>query len=68
MSYVEITYLRSFDSNGVPTENGVNDLCLSIADKVLACRTCNCKKDCPENFGFIHLARPVYHVGFLINV
>ena len=61
MSYVEITNPRSFDSNGVPTEDGVNYLRLGITDKVLAC---NCKKDCPEHFGFIHLARPVYHVGF----
>ena len=34
---------------------------MGITDKVLAC---NCKKDCPEHFGFIHLARSVYHFGF----
>ena len=66
MAVCEITNPRSFEDNGNPTEGGINDLRMGTTDKKLRCQTCKCNfSDCPGHFGFIHLAQPVFHVGFI---
>ena len=65
MAVCQVTNPRSFEDNGYPTENGINDLRMGTTDKKL-CATCKCNfKDCPGHFGYIHLATPVFHVGFI---
>ena len=55
-----------FEDNGNPTEGGINDLRMGTTDKRLRCATCKCNmSDCPGHFGFIHLVKPVFHVGFI---
>ena len=66
MAVCEITNTRSFEDNGNPTEGGINDLRMGTTDKKLRCSTCKCNfNDCPGHFGYIHLAKPVFHVGFI---
>ena len=66
MAVCEVTNTRSFDDNGNPTEGGINDLRMGTTDKKLRCATCKCNfNDCPGHFGYIHLAKPVFHVGFI---
>ena len=66
MAVCEINNPRSFDDNGNPTEGGINDLRMGTTDKKLRCKTCKCNfNDCPGHFGYIHLAKPVFHVGFI---
>ncbi len=66
MAVCQITNPRSFDDNGNPTEGGINDLRMGTTDKKLRCATCKCNfNDCPGHFGYIHLAKPVFHVGFI---
>ena len=66
MAVCEITNPRSFEDNGNPTEGGINDLRMGTTDKKLRCATCKCNFiDCPGHFGYIHLAKPVFHVGFI---
>ena len=66
MAVCEITNPRSFEDNGTPTEGGINDLRMGTTDKKLRCATCKCNFiDCPGHFGYIHLAKPVFHVGFI---
>ena len=66
MAVCEITNTRSFEENGNPTEGGINDLRMGTTDKKLRCATCKCNfSDCPGHFGYIKLAKPVFHVGFI---
>jgi len=66
MAVCEINNPRSFEDNGTPTEGGINDLRMGTTDKRLRCATCKCNfNDCPGHFGYIHLAKPVFHVGFI---
>ena len=66
MAVCEITNPRSFEDNGIPTEGGINDLRMGTTDKKLRCATCKCNfNDCPGHFGYIHLDKPVFHVGFI---
>ena len=66
MAVCKITNTRSFEDNGNPTEGGINDLRMGTTDKKLRCATCKCNfNDCPGHFGYISLAKPVFHVGFI---
>ena len=66
MAVCKITNTRSFEDNGNPTEGGINDLRMGTTDKKLRCATCRCNfNDCPGHFGYISLAKPVFHVGFI---
>ena len=49
-----------------PTPNGLMDGRLGISDKAKVCTTCKKKlKDCAGHFGYINLALPSYHIGFI---
>ena len=66
---IKISKTQVMDQFGRPNEGGINDLRLGTVDKSLKCLTCNCDpKDCPGHFGYIDLARPVYHVGFMDDI
>jgi len=66
MAVCEITNPRSFEDNGNPAEGGINVLRMETTDKKLLCATCKCNFiDCPGHFGYIHLAKPVFHVVFI---
>jgi DNA-directed RNA polymerase III subunit RPC1 len=50
----------------LPARNGVLDPRLGVSDKVSTCATCKLKlADCAGHFGYIRLALPVFHIGYL---
>jgi DNA-directed RNA polymerase II subunit RPB1 len=54
------------DMEGTPLKGGINDLRMGTVDKTLACETCKSNfTDCPGHPGYIELAKPMYHVGFV---
>ena len=62
----EITNPDTFDQNGNPNIDGVNDLRMGSSESKYDCATCKCNsKDCPGHFGYINLAKPVYHPFFI---
>jgi DNA-directed RNA polymerase III subunit RPC1 len=49
-----------------PAAGGCLDPRLGVSDKVSTCATCKLKLvDCAGHFGYIRLALPVFHIGFL---
>jgi DNA-directed RNA polymerase III subunit RPC1 len=49
-----------------PAKGGCLDPRLGVCDKVSTCATCNRKLvDCAGHFGYIRLALPVFHIGYL---
>jgi DNA-directed RNA polymerase III subunit RPC1 len=49
-----------------PCKGGCLDPRLGVSDKVSSCATCKRKLvDCAGHFGYIRLALPVFHIGFL---
>ena len=49
-----------------PAPNGVLDTRLGVSDKVNTCKTCKLKlADCAGHFGYIKLALPCFHIGYL---
>ena len=49
-----------------PAPNGCLDPRLGVSDKISVCQTCKRKLvDCAGHFGYIKLALPVFHIGFL---
>ena len=49
-----------------PAPNGVLDTRLGVSDKVSTCKTCKLKlADCAGHFGYIKLALPCFHIGYL---
>jgi DNA-directed RNA polymerase III subunit RPC1 len=49
-----------------PAASGCLDPRLGVSDKVSSCATCHRKLvDCAGHFGYIKLALPVFHIGFL---
>lgn len=49
-----------------PAPSGCLDPRLGVSDKVSSCATCQRKLvDCAGHFGYIKLALPVFHIGFL---
>ena len=69
MAVCEITQTRSFDDKGTPIDGGINDLRMGSTDKAFKCKTCHCQNndDCPGHFGYIKLAEPVFHIGFIAD-
>ena len=49
-----------------PAKGGCLDTRLGVSDKVSTCATCKLKLvDCAGHYGYIRLALPVFHIGFL---
>jgi DNA-directed RNA polymerase beta' subunit len=56
----------SFSFCKKPAANGCLDPRLGVSDKTSVCATCKRKLvDCAGHFGYIKLALPVFHIGFL---
>ena len=66
MAVCEITNPITFDNKGNPNDNGINNLKMGSSESKFECKTCKCNsKECPGHFGYIKLAKPVYHVFFI---
>jgi len=49
-----------------PKVGGLLDPKMGTVDRQVKCETCNgTMAECPGHFGYIELAKPVYHVGFI---
>jgi len=54
------------DQDGNPIRGGINDLRMGTVDKNQNCETCKSNfTDCPGHPGYIELAKPMYHIGFI---
>nr|ALP13659.1 RNA polymerase subunit beta' subunit-1 [Karenia brevis] len=64
-SVAEITELDIY-KNGEPMYGGVNDPRLGPLDPRTPCHTCGLGiKECPGHWGYVTLARPMFHWGFM---
>lgn len=65
ISVCKIEHPETMES-GVPKEGGLIDLRMGTSERGFLCSTCSHRSsDCPGHFGYIELAKPVYHIGFL---
>ncbi|KAI5180335.1 DNA-directed RNA polymerase II subunit RPB1 [Nematocida sp. AWRm80] len=65
MSVCKIEHPETME-NGVPKEGGLIDLRLGTSERGYLCSTCGHRSDmCVGHFGYIELAKPVFHIGFL---
>ena len=66
MSVVKIITPELYDADGYPIDSSLMDIKMGVIDPGLRCRTCGGKvRECTGHFGFIELARPVYHVRYI---
>eukprot|EP00911_Craspedida_sp_UC1_P001705 UC1_evm1s1294 len=68
MSVCEIVAPETYE-DGRPKQGGLCDPRMGAIDRNTRCATCSgTVKECPGHFGYMELARPVYHVGFINKV
>src|SRR3989454_5355707 len=66
MSATKIITADTYDDDGFPIDMGLMDSHLGVIEPGLRCKTCGGKvDDCPGHFGYIDLAMPVIHVGYV---
>jgi len=66
MASAKIVTPELYDKEGYPVDGGLMDVRLGVIDPGLRCKTCGCKlKECIGHFGYIELARPVFHIKFI---
>jgi DNA-directed RNA polymerase subunit A' len=66
MASAKIVTPELYDREGYPVDGGLMDVRLGVIDPGLRCKTCGSKlKECVGHFGYISLARPIVHVGFV---
>ncbi|KAL1914514.1 DNA-directed RNA polymerase II subunit RPB1 [Calcarisporiella thermophila] len=69
MGYVKVEHPEILDEAGQPKRGGLFDPRLGTIDRHRYCETCDQKMaECPGHFGYIELAKPVFHIGFLNKV
>ncbi len=69
MAVVKVVTPDLYDVDGYPVDGGLMDLKMGVIDPGLRCRTCGGKvHECPGHFGYIELARPVFHVKYVQNI
>ena len=70
MAVLEVIHPESFDmGSNVPKRDGLADPRMGTTERDRLCATCNGSYiDCPGHFGYIKLAKPVYHIGFVDKV
>ena len=62
-------YITSQDGVSTPSPGGLYDLKMGAIDSNVICETCEQKSSlCPGHFGYIELARPVFHMHFLSRI
>ncbi|KAI5191302.1 DNA-directed RNA polymerase II subunit RPB1 [Nematocida minor] len=65
MSVCKIEHPETMES-GVPKEGGLVDLRLGTSERGFLCSTCGHRPDsCVGHFGYIELAKPVFHIGYI---
>eukprot|EP00053_Salpingoeca_punica_P019143 m.191874 g.191874 ORF g.191874 m.191874 type:complete len:1734 (-) comp17576_c0_seq3:442-5643(-) len=68
MAVVEIKFAETYENN-IPKDFGLCDPRMGPVDRMTRCKTCSGNSaECPGHFGYIELARPVFHVGFINKV
>ena len=66
---VKIVTAELYDKDGYPVDGGLMDIKLGVIDPGLRCKTCGEKlKKCVGHFGYIELARPVYHINYIKTI
>jgi len=66
MAVVKVITPELYDADGYPIDGSLMDLKMGVIDPGLRCRTCGGKvKECPGHFGYIELARPVFHIRYI---
>ena len=66
MGVVKIITPELYDADGYPIDSSLMDIKMGVIDPGLRCRTCGGKvRECTGHFGYIELARPVYHVRYI---
>ena len=66
MAVVKVVTPDLYDVDGYPVDGGLMDLKMGVIDPGLRCRTCGGKvHECPGHFGYVELARPVYHIKYV---
>ncbi|MEM2373096.1 MAG: DNA-directed RNA polymerase subunit A'/A'', partial [Thermoproteota archaeon] len=66
MAVAEIQNSDTYDEDGSPIPTGVMDPRLGTLEPGQRCKTCgNTYLNCPGHFGYIELAVPVIHIGFV---
>jgi DNA-directed RNA polymerase II subunit RPB1 len=62
-------YITSQDGVSTPSPGGLYDLKMGAIDSNVICETCEQKSSlCPGHFGYIELAKPVFHMHFLQRI
>jgi len=68
MAAVKITERNVYGPNGEPLKSGLNDRAMGPSGDEL-CHTCHSKANkCPGHFGYVELAKPIFHIGFIEKV
>ena len=68
MSRIPIKYAE-MSERGIPKRESLHDPRMGPLEKSDICDTCHGKySTCPGHFGYIKLAVPVFHVGFMSTV
>ncbi|KAJ2892902.1 DNA-directed RNA polymerase II core subunit rpo21, partial [Coemansia aciculifera] len=69
MSIGEIEFPELRDEDGKPKVGGLLDPRMGTIDRNVKCFTCGeSMAECPGHFGHITLAKPVFHIGFIVKV
>lgn len=54
---------------GKPKVGGLSDLRMGVTNKRMKCETCMGDiAECPGHFGYLELAKPMFHIGFMKTV
>ncbi|MCS7094755.1 MAG: DNA-directed RNA polymerase subunit A' [Thaumarchaeota archaeon] len=66
MAVADISNPETYDEDGAPIPTGVMDPRLGTLEPGQRCKTCgNTYLNCPGHFGYIDLAVPVIHIGYV---
>ncbi|PIN81067.1 DNA-directed RNA polymerase subunit A' [Candidatus Woesearchaeota archaeon CG10_big_fil_rev_8_21_14_0_10_30_7] len=69
MATAKVVTPELYDKEGYPVDGGLMDIRLGVIDPGLRCKTCGSKlKECIGHFGYIELARPVFHIKFVKQI
>ncbi|KAJ2707383.1 DNA-directed RNA polymerase II core subunit rpo21 [Coemansia sp. IMI 203386] len=69
MAVAKIEHPELRDEDGKPKFGGLLDPRMGTIDRNVKCHTCSeVMAECPGHFGYIELAKPVFHVGFITKV
>ncbi|KAJ2630989.1 DNA-directed RNA polymerase II core subunit rpo21 [Coemansia sp. RSA 1290] len=69
MAVVKIENPELRDEEGKPKLHGLLDPRMGTIDRNVKCHTCReSMNECPGHFGYIDLAKPVFHIGFILKV